>query len=208
VALRGQLCQRYEPRRQDREDGGALGLAATVTGTPRTWTYTHTYHASIPGFVEQTVVDGPRTEVSDTTTYTYDSSSGALASVTNAVGHATTFGDFDAHGRARAITDPNGLLTTLVYDERGRLTARSAGGETTGYEYDGVGQLTKVTMPDGSYLEYTYDAAHRLERIDDNLGNKLVYTLDAMGQRTAEEVKDRPTPWCKSANANTTRSTA
>ena len=36
-------------------------------------------------------------------------------------------------------------------------------------------------------LQYTYDAAHRLTEINDAEGNHIVYTLDAMGNRTEEE---------------------
>jgi RHS repeat-associated protein len=53
-----------------------------------------------------------------------------------------------------------------------------------------VGQLTRVTLPDGSFLTYTYDPAHRLTGIADNLGNRIAYTLDLMGNRTKEEVFD------------------
>src|SRR5690606_8284507 len=53
-----------------------------------------------------------------------------------------------------------------------------------------TGLLKKATLPDGSYLEYTYDAAHRLTDINDSEGNRIHYTLDAMGNRTAEEVFD------------------
>jgi len=35
-----------------------------------------------------------------------------------------------------------------------------------------------------------YDAAHRLTKIQDGLGNKIVYTLDAMGNRTGEQAFD------------------
>jgi RHS repeat-associated protein len=53
-----------------------------------------------------------------------------------------------------------------------------------------VGQLTRVTLPDGSFLTYTYDPAHRLTGIADNLGNRIAYTLDLLGNRTKEEVFD------------------
>jgi RHS repeat-associated protein len=47
-----------------------------------------------------------------------------------------------------------------------------------------------VTLPDGNSLSYSYDNAHRLKEISDSLGNRIVYTLDAMGNRTLEQVRD------------------
>ena len=44
--------------------------------------------------------------------------------------------------------------------------------------------------PDGSQLHYVYDGAHRLTEVRDALGNRIVYTLDAMGNRTQEQVFD------------------
>jgi RHS repeat-associated protein len=113
-----------------------------------------------------------------------------LQTITNAAGHVTTINAYDAHGRALTTTDPNGLVSTLTYDTRGRLTSRQVGVETTTYAYDAVGQLTRVTTPDGSYVQYTYDAAHRLTQINDGLGNKIVYTLDNAGNRTGESAYD------------------
>ncbi len=135
------------------------------------------------------MVDGPRTDVADVTTYDWNAQ-GNLTSVTKALGHVTTLGNYDAHGRAQQITDPNGLITTLSYDLRGRLTARNVGGETTSFTYDAAGQLTRVTQPDGAFIAYTYDPAHRLTQVQDNLNNKIVYTLDALGNRTQEQLFD------------------
>jgi YD repeat-containing protein len=64
------------------------------------------------------------------------------------------------------------------------------GNELTTYDYDNVGQLKKLTLPDGSFLAYDYDAAHRLWQVSDQRGNRIVYTLDAAGTRTREEIKD------------------
>jgi RHS repeat-associated protein len=132
------------------------------------------------------------------TAYTYYSDSdpdlgkrGNVATITNAVGHVTQFTGYDAGGRPLAIADPNGLVTTLTYHPRGWMTSRQVGSELTRYTYDGVGQLTQVTLPDGSYLQYAYDAAHRLTQINDGLGNKIVYTLDAMGNRVGESAYDQ-----------------
>jgi YD repeat-containing protein len=64
------------------------------------------------------------------------------------------------------------------------------GGQTTSYTYDPVGQLTRVTWPDASYVGYEYDDAHRQKAVFDNRGNRIDYTLDNLGNRTAEAVKD------------------
>ncbi|MFO1350159.1 MAG: RHS repeat-associated core domain-containing protein [Gammaproteobacteria bacterium] len=47
-----------------------------------------------------------------------------------------------------------------------------------------------MTLPTGSQLTYTYDAAHRLTDIADNLGNRIHYTLDWMGNRTQDNTFD------------------
>ncbi len=166
---------------------GSQGAAAAVVGTPRVWRYTYNTIGQV------LTATGPRTDVVDTTTYTYDNQ-GNLVTVTNAAGHVTTMSNYDPHGHVGTITDPNGVVTNLTYHVRGWLLSRAvtADGitETTNYTYDGVGQMTKVTLPDNSTVNYTYDDAHRLTQISDHLGNSITYTLDNMGNRTKEEVKD------------------
>ena len=157
-----------------------------TSGATRTWTYTYNANGQV------LTVNGPRSDVSDLTTYTYDAQ-GNVASITNAAGHVTSITVYNAHGQPLTIVDPNGMTTTLGYDPRQRLTSRNSGGEVTSYDYDGVGQLSKVTLPDLSYLSYGYDPAHRLTGMQDNLGNSISYGLDAMGNRTLEEVRD-PAP--------------
>lgn len=186
---RGAVCSRAIQATTDAD--GSQGFSATPAGTPRTWTYTYNADGSM------LTMDGPRTDVSDVTTYTYYPNDdpdlgkrGNLASVTNAAGHVTSITAYNAHGQPLTIIDPNGLTTTITYDPRQRLTSRTVGTEVTTYEYDGVGQLTKITLPDGSFLTYSYDAAHRLTGMQDNLGNRIAYALDAMGNRTQEQVFD------------------
>ena len=176
-------------------------LKDTTTNNTRTWNTSYTYHASVPGVMTQRIEDGPRTDVSDITTYHYyapDASCagghlgcrGQVASVTNALGHATEITRYNAHGQPEEIDDTNNLVTTLVYDNRQRLISKTVGSEITSYQYDNAGQVKRITSPDTSYLNFTYDAAHRLTTIADNLGNRIQYTLDAMGNRTQEEIFD------------------
>ncbi len=166
---------------------GAAGFAAVVTGPARTWTQTYNTVGQV------LTVTGPRADIVEKTTYTYDAS-GNLSTILNAVGHLITLSNYDANGRACLITDSNGATTTLGYTARGWLDTRtiSAGSvvETTHYDYDGVGQIKHVTLPDGATIDYSYDDAHRLTDITDKLGNSIHYTLDNMDNRIKEEIKD------------------
>jgi RHS repeat-associated protein len=179
-------------------NGNVLTRTVTAGTSSRTWTYTYNANGSVE------TIDGPRlpTDVSDVTTYAYYANTatcattlpeasplgcrGQIERITNALGHITQITEYNAHGQPLFIIDPNGLGTTLGYDARQRLKSRSVGGELTSYDYDNVGQLEKVTLPDGSFLFYTYDTAHRLKEIFDSLGNRIAYKLDAMGNRLAE----------------------
>jgi YD repeat-containing protein len=159
---------------------GANGFSAPVTGNARVWTYSYNEFGQV-----KTVTDPNQ----NTTTYDYDAS-GNLSTVTNPLKHVTTLSNYDANGRIGQIVDPNGLVTTLTYWPRGWLKSKTVGTETTSYDYDGVGQLKKVTFPDTSYITYIYDGAHRLTDVIDSLGNKIHYTLDNFSNRTNEQVSD------------------
>ncbi|MFL6606406.1 MAG: RHS repeat-associated core domain-containing protein, partial [Steroidobacteraceae bacterium] len=163
-----------------------------TTGTPnvaRTWTYTYDSYGRV------LTADGPRTDVSDVTTYTYytcttGAECGQVHTVTNAANQVTTFNTYNSDGLPLTITDSNGIVTSLTYDARQRVRSRQVANETTAFDYWPTGLLKKVTLPDASYLLYTYDDAHRLTQISDALGNNIVYTLDAMGNRKQEDVYD------------------
>ena len=184
---KGNLTNKTEQPTTDAN--GSAGANAAASGSQRNWQYAYNEYGQLLS------ATGPRTDIVDKTTYTYEvGMRGNLTSVTNAVGHVTSMSNYDANGRVGQITDPNGLVTTLTYTERGWLSKLESTGEgitqTTSYEYDSVGQMIKVTLPDNSSLSYTYDNAHRLTKINDSLGNSISYTLDDMGNRTNETVTD------------------
>jgi RHS repeat-associated protein len=158
-------------------NGNVLTKAVTAGALTRTFSYTYNAAGQV-----LTATDA----LGNVTTYTYDLK-GNLASVTNALGHVTRFTNYDGAGRLLRSVDPNGLVTALTYDARGRLLTRTVGARITAYVYDLAGNLTKVTQPDGSFLAFSYDKAHRLTGIADALGNRVVYTLDAAGNRIREQ---------------------
>ncbi len=168
----------------------------TPTGAPISRTLSMEYNA-----LGQIIrIDGPRLDVVDITVLEYyectdGAQCGQLRRITNALGHATSYDAYDAHGRVTRLTDPNGIVTTFTYDSRGRLRAvtqtPSAGASrVTVNNYDAAGQLQTATTPDGVTLTYGYDAAHNLRTITDNLGHRIEYDYDSRGNRIAERTLD------------------
>ncbi|NIJ97092.1 RHS repeat-associated core domain-containing protein [Xanthomonas arboricola] len=160
-------------------------------------------------------LDGPRIDVADVTSYRYylatDESgcgttggechrAGDLFQVTNAAGQITTYVAYDKNGRLSRLREPNGVVIDYAYAPRGWITSSairaSVGGATstqdriTRVDYYPTGDVEKVTTTDGGFVVYSYDDAHRFTGITDQTGNKLVYSLDASGNRFKEEFKD------------------
>ena len=190
----GVVCKRVEQATSD--ERGAVGFDATSTGAARVWTFTYD---AIGRLLTE---NGPRTDVNDTTTYTYfnqpqtDSASnlGELKAITNAAGQATTIQGYDGNGRVLQFTDPRAMTTAIEYTARGwpkKIVQSVAGASrTSAYEYLPNGLVSKVTLPDGGTLAYDYDDAQRLLRVSDGSGNSIQYLLDGEGNRTSEQVRD------------------
>jgi RHS repeat-associated protein len=162
--------------------GNLKTKTVTADGTSQTWQYTYTN-----GLL--TRVNGPRTDVSDITNYTYDTL-GNLASITNALGHIVQIPSYDVHGRPLTVVAPNLVTTTFAYDLRGRLTSLNRAGYITTYEYDAAGLPRQITFPNQTFLRYSHDAAHRMIRIADSANNQIDYQLDAMGNRIQTSIHD------------------
>ncbi|MFO0029122.1 MAG: hypothetical protein ACK558_09825, partial [Pseudomonadota bacterium] len=112
---------------------------------------------------------------------------------------------YDGAGRVTRMRDANGTFTDLTYHPRGWLATRTVRANsdgtvntgsdaTTTITYDATGNVVRVAQPDGDFLRYWYDDANRLTSISDSdtagAGNRIVYTLDAAGNRTKEETFD------------------
>jgi RHS repeat-associated protein len=160
----------------------------STNGQTRTWVYTYTTTGGLLASV-----DGPLSGTGDTSSYTYNSN-GFIQTVTNEIGHVTTFTAWNGRGQPTSMTDANSVVSSLSYDERGRLKTVTAdpGGiaALTGLEYNGPGDVTKITRPNGAYLQYTWDNARRLIKIEDNTGASVEYDRDDMGDITAQRVKN------------------
>lgn len=183
------LCKSVE--RATTDANGAAGFSAVTQAgvADRVWTYTYNDNGQV------LTENGPRTDVVDSTSYVYyatttaDYTFGDLWKTTNALGQTVEFTKYDKYGRVLEAKDPNGVITSSAYDTRGRLVRTTVAGKSTLYGYDLAGQLTRVTRPDGSWIGFSYDTAQRLISVQDNFDNRIEYTLDGAGKRTAEAVK-------------------
>lgn len=179
----------------------------TVPVGVRRWTYTYcdAVSSECPIIGLLLTVNGPRTDLTQTTTYSYYTSNSAvgcgnpgaachqtgdLYQITDALGHLTTYTSYDAAGRATRVIDANGVNTDLTYTPRGWLATRTVGGAITAFGYDAMGDLTSITDPSGITTMFTYDAAHRLTDLIDAQGNSIHYTLDAAGNKVNEQTRD------------------
>ena len=131
-----------------------------TTAISATTTYTYNSYGQI------TAIDGPRTDVSDVVNFTYypnDATQGLnrgnLHTVTNALGHTTTFTAYNAFSQAETITDPNGIITIRVYNSSGLVAASTTAGLTTAYIHDAAGKLQTITLPGNRTIAYSYNTA-------------------------------------------------
>ncbi|WP_162149144.1 RHS repeat-associated core domain-containing protein [Asticcacaulis benevestitus] len=163
----------------------------STNGQTRTWTFTYGTTGGATGKLVS--IDGPLSGTGDTVAYTYNTN-GYLASVTDEVGKATTITAWDWRGGPLTVVDPNSVSTTFTYDIHGRVLTSTvnpgASQSQYAYTYDVVGNMTKMTLPTGGYLEYTYDAASRLTKIKNEKNETIDLTPDAEGQPTLQVVKN------------------
>ncbi len=150
-----------------------------VYGVSRGTQYSYTHHSGTKVLQQKLVkrVDNYDPVTTTTlTTYAYNSK-GQMTSSTNALSQVTSYSNYNEFGLPETITDPNNVVTTLAYDNRGRLTSTEAddGGldVVTSYTYYDNGLLEKVTLADGSWTKYTYDAARYLTNIENNHGEHI-----------------------------------
>jgi len=109
-------------------------------------------------------------------TYTYDETTGRLASTDN--GNALLAYTYDKLGRV--ATETTNLNTNLNFNLNLNLPSH-----TVGYQYDALGRKAGLIYPSGTKVTYTYDAQGRLTEVY-NGGHKplATYEYDAFGRRS------------------------
>ena len=176
-------------------NGNALAQTLTDTttttvpyatnGLSRTWSYTYDNLGHL------LTAQGPRSDVQQVPTFTYDST-GAIVAIQNALGQIIHVTQHTLSGLPQTVVDRNGVPTQFTYDGRQRLLSSTlttgSGSLTTRNGYDLAGNLTNITLPDGSTQTNIYDGAHRLTGFSDLFAQSVTYALDALGDRTLTKV--------------------
>ena len=160
-ANQGQVVSWFVPA------GGTGTVSGSVTGSYTSWG------------APQSVTDSAGTSV-----FNYDPLSKQLLSVQRDGVSAGSF-TYDAIGRVKTSTDPDGLTRTFDYDELDKVKKVTySDGTTTETESIccGVPGMTKDRAGRRTY--YDYDPLKRLTRVQDSQGNSVHYEYDAVGNRT------------------------
>lgn len=189
-------------------DSAGIGQVWTVTvsdpinNVSRTTTYTYQYSSTntiCNGALAS--VKGPRTDVNQTTTYSgcmwdvYHFSQTYTSNTLGQVSEIALNSDMENYEVTDPYeaTNPNVTRYAFQYDARQRLISKSVlprqgSEEVTQYGYDLAGNLIKITLPTGGYIQYGHDTAHRLVSVTDSDNETINYTLDALGNRTDQKV--------------------
>ncbi|MGH8474248.1 MAG: RHS repeat-associated core domain-containing protein [Methylococcales bacterium] len=120
----------------------------------------------------------------DTFDYSYDLA-GRLREVKKNIVVIATY-TYDSSSNRQSFTGPDGTVTgsyddqdrltsygsaTYAYTANGELMSKTVGAQTTTYQYDVVGNLNNVTLPNGTQIDYLIDGQER------RIGKKFNGTL-------------------------------
>ena len=132
-------------------------------------------------------IDGPRTDVKDTLSLTYDDKH-RLKTLTTPDGIVQQVLAYDQLGRPTQLKKGTQTPTQLSYTQRGQIQTVTQGINKVRYAYDPAGQLTQITDPDGETLTLNYDEAGRAIQMTGPNGEQLNTELDTEGRLTQRQL--------------------
>ncbi|MEZ4730487.1 MAG: RHS repeat-associated core domain-containing protein [Caldilineaceae bacterium] len=146
-----------------RYDRDSLGRITSKTETIGGITTTYRYRYDAAQRLDQVERDGVVVEA-----YSYDANGNRLTGRSPRTGDVT--GSYDEQDRLLQYG-----AATYSYTANGELLTKTENSQTTNYTYDELGNLTAVTLPDGTAIRYLIDGQNR--RIGKQVNGVLVQGL-------------------------------
>lgn len=161
-----------------------------VHGSAETHTVTFSYDSAGRGRLTKIV--GPRTDVTQQTSFNYYSDTGSdcpilndlwcagqlktLVRQVNTSKNLTTtyaadsspYNAYTIYGQPRSVEDPNSIFIDLDFDSIGQVTKRTVRGTSsivTSVSYDSGHRLNKITLPLLNGVSYLYDSSNNLTNV-------------------------------------------
>ena len=124
-------------------DSRVTTASENVNGSASTWGYTY----DKAGRLVSVSLNG-----SAIAGYAYDTNSNRQSLTTS---QGTTSATYDAQDRILTYGS-----TSYTYTANGEVSGSTTGGQSTAYQYDSLGNLAGVTLPNGIAIAYVLDAEH------------------------------------------------
>lgn len=124
--------------------------------------------------------------------YSYDALNRQILKDLPAGSADDVYSAYDLLGRrlSARFGSSGGQGVEYTYDSAGRLNNETTFGRTVSFQYDAAGNRTRLTWPDGNYIQYNRDAANRVLQVRENgatsgPGLLAIYSYDNLGRRVA-----------------------
>jgi len=179
------------------EDGNGNRTAYTYDGLDRlvqtNFPSTTTPHTPNSSDYETYLYDGngnltqKRLRTSETMTYQYDALNRQTQIDFPSGGSSNIYMSYDLIGDLlyAHYGSATGSGMEYVYDAFGRKLSETSYGRMVSSQYDAAGNRTRLTYPDGNYIQYTYDILNRMSQVKQNGSTALAqYSYDSLDRET------------------------
>jgi len=131
-----------------------------------------------------------RNRSNQTLTYTYDNLDRTLTKVSPSPAVTATW-VYDGAGRITNLSDTASNVLAYSFDTAKRVTQvattlPAGSAKTIGYQYDANSNRTRLTWPDGYFVNYAYDTLNRMSSASENGTTTIAtYAYNPLSQRTS-----------------------